>query len=92
MRSLSLGVLLFANYFFYAKWDIFYLALIPAASTCDYLFGLGLQYSKNVLVRRILVGLSVFGLTMQLMSQHIANYLHRLPEDMLQVAQFLGAR
>jgi flagellar biosynthesis protein FliR len=40
---------------------------------------------------RILVGLAVFGLTMQLMSQHIMNYLWRLPEDMLRVAQLLGA-
>lgn len=40
---------------------------------------------------RILVGLSVFGLTMQLMAQHIINYLQRLPEDMLRVAQLLGA-
>ncbi len=41
-------------------------------------------------VFRILIGLSVFGMTMQLMSQHIANYLHRLPEDFLSVAQLLG--
>jgi flagellar biosynthetic protein FliR len=40
---------------------------------------------------RILVGLSVFGLTMQLFSQHIINYLRQLPEDMLRVAQLLGA-
>ena len=40
---------------------------------------------------RILVGLTVFGLTCQLMAQHIANYLRRLPEDMLRVAQLLGA-
>ncbi len=40
---------------------------------------------------RILVGLSVFGLIMQLMSQHITNYLRRLPEDVLRVAQLLGA-
>jgi flagellar biosynthetic protein FliR len=40
---------------------------------------------------RILVGLAVFGLTMQLMAQHIMNYLWRLPEDMLRVAQLLGA-
>jgi alginate O-acetyltransferase complex protein AlgI len=59
VRSLALGVLLFANYFFYAKWDMIYLALIPAAGTVDYLIGLGLQSSKNVLVRRILVGLSI---------------------------------
>jgi flagellar biosynthetic protein FliR len=40
---------------------------------------------------RTLAGLSVFGLTLELMSQHIANYLHRLPEDVLGVAQLLGA-
>jgi flagellar biosynthesis protein FliR len=40
---------------------------------------------------RIIVGLSIFGLTMQLMSQHIINYLRRLPEDVLQVAQILGS-
>lgn len=40
---------------------------------------------------RILVGLIVFGLTMELMAQHITNYLWRLPEDMLRVAQILGA-
>ena len=38
---------------------------------------------------RPLVGLSVFGLTLDLMSQHIMNYFHRLPEDMLRVAQAL---
>jgi flagellar biosynthesis protein FliR len=42
-------------------------------------------------VFRILIGLSVFGLTMQLMSQHIVNYLRRLPEDVLHVAQLMGA-
>ncbi len=42
-------------------------------------------------VFRILIGLTVLGLTMQLMSQHIINYLRRLPEDVLQVAQLLGA-
>jgi len=38
---------------------------------------------------RPLVGLSVFGLTLDLMSQHIMNYMRRLPEDMLRVAQGL---
>jgi alginate O-acetyltransferase complex protein AlgI len=59
VRSLALAVLLFANYFFYAKWDMIYLALIPAAGTFDYLFGLGLQASKNAILRRILVGASI---------------------------------
>jgi flagellar biosynthesis protein FliR len=38
---------------------------------------------------RPLVGLSVFGLTLDLMSQHIMNYMRQLPEDMLRVAQAL---
>src|SRR5208337_2970491 len=41
-RAAGLAVLLFANYFFYAKWDLFYLLLIPGASCIDYLIGLGL--------------------------------------------------
>ena len=52
-------MVLFANYFFYAKWDLFYLALIPAVSSCDYVFGLGLQYSQNTIVRRVLVSASI---------------------------------
>src|ERR1700689_1670377 len=59
VRALTLGVILFANYFFYAKWGLFYLALIPAVSSCDYVFGLGMQYSTRPLVRRILVTASI---------------------------------
>lgn len=40
---------------------------------------------------RPLVGLSVFGLTLELMSEHIINYLRHLPEDLMRVAQLLGA-
>lgn len=58
-RAASLAVLLFANYFFYAKWDLFYLALIPTASFIDYLIGRGLGASKRPGVRRLLVTLSV---------------------------------
>lgn len=39
---------------------------------------------------RTLAGLAVFGLTCTFMAQHIANYLRRLPEDMLRVAQLMG--
>ena len=39
---------------------------------------------------RIACGLTVFGLTMEISAQHILNGLHRLPEDMMRVAQFLG--
>ena len=40
---------------------------------------------------RTLAGLAVFGLTCTFMAQHIGNYLRRLPEDMLRVAQLMGA-
>lgn len=58
-RTASLAILLFANYFFYAKWDLFYLALIPAASLTDHLIGLGLGSAKRPWVRRLLVISSV---------------------------------
>ncbi len=40
---------------------------------------------------RTLAGLTVFAVTLNLMGQHIVNYLRRLPEDLLRVAQLLGA-
>lgn len=40
---------------------------------------------------RILAGLTVFGLTLSVMGQHLVNYLRRMPEDVLRVAQLLGA-
>ena len=39
----AIAVVLFANYFFYARWDLAYLAIIPAASTCDFLIGRALH-------------------------------------------------
>jgi flagellar biosynthetic protein FliR len=39
---------------------------------------------------RIMAGLTVFGLSLNLMAQHISNYLRRLPDDFLRVAQLLG--
>ena len=58
-RTLALAVILFANYFFYARWSLTLLALIPAASTIDYILGLGLQYSKGPVLRRLLVTVSI---------------------------------
>src|SRR5262249_13750385 len=58
-RTITLAVVLFANYFFYAKWDLVYLVLIPAVSSCDYLIGLGLQNSRRHGVRRLLVSASI---------------------------------
>jgi D-alanyl-lipoteichoic acid acyltransferase DltB (MBOAT superfamily) len=58
-RAASLSVLLFANFFFYAKWDLFYLALIPSAALIDYLIGLGLAGIQGKAWRRVLVSASV---------------------------------
>ena len=39
---------------------------------------------------RIVGGLIVFGFTMHLTAQHVLNYLHRLPDDLLRVAQMMS--
>jgi flagellar biosynthetic protein FliR len=39
---------------------------------------------------RIAGGLIVFGFTLQLTGQHVLNYLRRLPEDLMRVAQMLA--
>ncbi|MBV8842712.1 MAG: MBOAT family protein [Bryobacterales bacterium] len=59
VRALALGLILFANYFFYARWDLTLLALIPVISTVDYCIGLGLQSSKSPFTRRALVTASI---------------------------------
>ena len=46
-------------------------------------------FSESFAVR-IIAGLSVFGLSLQLMAQHMLNYLRRLPDDILRVAQLLS--
>ncbi len=58
-RASALAVILFGNLFFYAKWDLFYLWLIPAAATIDYLLGLGLGRAKNGALRLLLLLLSI---------------------------------
>jgi alginate O-acetyltransferase complex protein AlgI len=58
-RAATLGVVLFANYFFLARWDVSLVALIPAAASCDYVIGLGLQYSENRGIRKLLVTCSI---------------------------------
>lgn len=58
-KALSLGVVLFANYLFYARYDLAYLFLIPTASTIDFLLGLGLDRSKTPWLRRVMVTVSI---------------------------------
>jgi hypothetical protein len=38
---------------------------------------------------RTLAGLAVFGLTCNLLAQHIVNQLNRIPEDFIRVARIL---
>ncbi len=40
---------------------------------------------------RLLAGLFMLGLSMNLMAQHLAAYLHRLPEDLLRITRLLAA-
>ncbi len=58
-RLPRLGVVLLANYFFCARYGLFYIFLIPACSTVDYIVGLGLMRFRRAGVRRALVGLSL---------------------------------
>lgn len=39
---------------------------------------------------RALGGMIVFGMSLDILAQHLLNYLRRLPEDMMRVAKFLG--
>src|SRR5579863_5592549 len=55
----ALAVVVFANYFFYARWDLVYLAIIPAASTCDFWIGHAIHRSLRPGIRRLLVTLSI---------------------------------
>ncbi|HEX4343103.1 MAG TPA: flagellar biosynthetic protein FliR [Verrucomicrobiae bacterium] len=41
---------------------------------------------------RVVGGLIVFGFTLQLTAQHVSNYLNRLPDDMLRIAQLMGGQ
>lgn len=58
-RMGALAVILFANYFFCARWDLIYLALIPAASACDFFIGRALGRLRRPAARRALVSMSL---------------------------------
>lgn len=58
-RVPALAVVLGANYYIYARWDLFYLTLIPLASLVDFLAALGMQSSKRQWWRRTLLALSL---------------------------------
>jgi D-alanyl-lipoteichoic acid acyltransferase DltB (MBOAT superfamily) len=83
----ALAVVLFANYFFYARWDLVYLAIIPAASTCDFLIGRALDRSTGPGLRRFLVTLSI-ALNVGLMAS--VKYLSALPWVLPLALSFYG--
>jgi alginate O-acetyltransferase complex protein AlgI len=75
-RFARLSVLLAANYFFCARYGLFYLALIPACSTIDYLAGRGMQWFQNSAVRRLFLGLSLIAnLALLVLSRHMTLFL-----------------
>ena len=83
----ALAVILFANYFFYARWDLVYLAVIPAASTCDFFIGRALHRSTGPHLRRLLVTLSI-GLNVGLIAS--VKYLPVLPWVLPLALSFYG--
>jgi alginate O-acetyltransferase complex protein AlgI len=75
-RLLRLAVLLSANYLFCARYGLFYVFLLPACSTLDYLVGLGLTRFRARAIRRILVTFSVCGnIGVLVVSRHMGAFL-----------------
>jgi flagellar biosynthetic protein FliR len=82
--------------------EVFFIGLQMAAPIMAVMFLISLIFSvlaravpqMNVFVEnfavRAMAGLAVFGLTCQLMAQHMINSLRRLPEDLLGIARLLG--
>src|SRR5207248_1811037 len=70
-RVARLSIVLLANYYFCARFGLFYLALLPACSTLDFLVGLGLMRWNDARARRALVGISIAAnLTLLWASRH----------------------
>jgi alginate O-acetyltransferase complex protein AlgI len=78
-RLLRLAVLLAADYLFCARYGVFYVFLLPACSTLDYLAGLGLMRFRVPALRRALVGASICGnLGVLAASRHIGGVVFPL--------------
>jgi D-alanyl-lipoteichoic acid acyltransferase DltB (MBOAT superfamily) len=79
---LRLGVILLANYYFCARFGLFYLALIPACGTADFLVGLGLMRFRHAGVRRALVGVGVaINLALLIGSRHMGAVIGAMGWD-----------
>lgn len=77
-RRARLGIVLFANYVFCAKFGVFYALLLPACSLVDYSVGLGLMRFRQPALRRLLVGVSIaLNLTLLIGSRYMPLLLNR---------------
>src|SRR4051812_23449852 len=71
-RVARLLVVLTANYYFCARFGLFYVALLPACSTLDFVIGLALMRWEDARVRRGLVWTSIAAnLTLLFLSRHV---------------------
>src|SRR5580704_7575372 len=74
-RLLRLAIILLANYSFCAQFSLFYVVLIPACSTVDYLAGLVLMRSKHPAIRRLMLAISVtLNLTLLIAARYTAAW------------------
>lgn len=75
-RLARLSVILAANLLFAARYGLFYVVLIPACATADYLVGLGLMRCQGRTPRRILVSVSILmNLSLLVGSRHMGALL-----------------
>ena len=75
-RLARLTVILAANFLFLARFGLFYIFLIPACATIDYLVGLGLMRFQDRAPRRALVSLSIaVNLSLLVGSRHMGWFL-----------------
>jgi alginate O-acetyltransferase complex protein AlgI len=75
-RFLRLGVILFANLLFCARFGVFYVLLIPIAASIDFLLGLGLMRFNGRFIRRLMVSISVIlNLSLLVGSRHMGAVL-----------------
>ena len=79
-RLPRLAIVLFANYLFCARFGLFYVLLMPACSTLDYLVGRGLMHFRGAAVRRLLVSVSIaLNVGVLIGSRHMGLFLGHGP-------------
>ena len=75
-RLARLSIILAANFLFCAHYGLFYIFLIPACATIDFLIGLGLMTLRAPALRRLLVTVSILvNLSLLIGSRHMGLFL-----------------